>query len=162
MSISGTLETVGLHCSQLQSCSLRSSCTYDNQILLTESLVEKFTRGCKLLTKLSLYIKSVPDKLFCYLGNHNPCLEKLAIYFDGTQNESISKESLQSFSNGCPLLNRFGLYNGHLSTGGMNYLVNHSVHLKYLLLASCKMFNDVTIIKKETDKLIPSTLVKFL
>ena len=155
-------ENLGQHCSQLQTFKFKSSSTTKFEV--THAQIETFTRGCPKLETLSLVFDialstSKYDKLFHCLSNYNPSLESLSVLpFNLSTlqpSETVINDSLRCLSNGFPLLSRISISdsNTRISCQAITYLVNHSIHLKFLDLSYCCIHDDGLIVTNETDKL---------
>ena len=153
------LEILGQCCPQLQYCELRNL-----KLHATDIQIDTFTKGCISLKSLKISMRhdssgsNVFHKLFHSLGRYNPALEELKLYdsrYENNDNLSTAQSiSLQSLSNGCPLLHTLDLYGfKNLSISDISYFLNHATKLRKLNIAYSLVCNDGGVITKDEGKL---------
>ena len=159
-------EILGRCCPLMQNCELNYF-----KLQATDIQIDTFTKGCRDINLLEYERGSN----FCYkllhsLSRYSPALEVLELNNYGSYNYEnnndivISQQStsLQSLSNGCPLLHTLNLYNfKNLSTSDISYLLNHSTNLQSLCLSRCNLCKDGGVITKDEDKLKYLKILKF-
>ena len=152
--IGDIFEILGQYCPLIQDCELQQF-----KIHATDIQIDTFTKGCVNLKSLSVTHEegssSLVRKLLHSFANNKTALEILELSNYGNDidenNCILSSEqstSLQSLSNGYPLLNTLSLYGfRNLSTSDISYLLNRTPKL-----SECDLCQDGGVITKNEMK----------